>query len=99
MKVGRIIGSAVGNAVSLVGLSMSDSQLATTESIVSIICTILGLLITIICAIIIPLIQWWKKAKKDGKIDEDELNEGLNIISSGAQELKDKLEDKEEKKK
>ena len=80
MKAGRIIGSVVGNAVSLVGLSMTDNQLATTESVVSIVCTILGLLITIICAIVIPLIQWWNKAKKDGKITEDEVKEAIEIF-------------------
>lgn len=99
MKAGRIIGSVVGNAVSLVGLSMTDNQLATTESVVSIVCTILGLLITIICAIVIPLIQWWNKAKKDGKIDEEEINEALDIIKNGSDDLKDKLGDKEDKSK
>lgn len=39
----------------------------------------LGILATII-SILLSLWTWWKKAKKDGKITEDEVKEAIEII-------------------
>lgn len=91
--------SLLGNAFSVVGVALTPQELENAEHITAIICMIVGLLITIICSIVIPLIKWWKKAKADGKITEDEIKEGVEIIENGINELKDKTkEDKEEKK-
>ena len=91
--------SLLGNALSVVGVALTPQELENAEHITAIICMIVGLLITIICSIVIPLIKWWKKAKADGKITEDEIKEGVEIIENGINELKDKTkEDKEEKK-
>ena len=38
--------------------------------------------------------KWYKEAKKDGKITKEELKEGLNILSEGAEEIKDKIKKK-----
>ena len=91
--------SLLGNALSVVGVALTPQELENAEHITAIICMIVGLLITIICSIVIPFIKWWKKAKADGKITEDEIKEGVEIIENGINELKDKnKEDKEEKK-
>lgn len=91
--------SLLGNALSVVGVALTPQELENAEHITAIICMIVGLLITIVCSIVIPLIKWWKKAKADGKITEDEIKEGVEIIENGINELKDKnKEDKEEKK-
>ena len=91
--------SMVGNALSILGVALTPQELESVEHITAIICMIVGLLITIVCSIIIPLIKWWKNAKADGKITEDEIQEGIEIIENGVNELKDKnKEDKEEKK-
>lgn len=91
--------SLLGNALSVVGVALTPQELENAEHITAIICMIVGLLITIVCSIVIPLIKWWKKAKVDGKITEDEIKEGVEIIENGINELKDKTkEDKEEKK-
>ena len=91
--------SLLGNAVSVVGVALTPQELENAEHITAIICMIVGLLITIVCSIVIPFIKWWKKAKADGKITEDEIKEGVEIIENGINELKDKTkEDKEEKK-
>ena len=90
-KVVSIAGSLVGNVVSFfaVALSMQDY-----ESIVTIICAVVGLLITIVCSIVIPIVKWWRNAKKDGKIDNDELDELSDILSKGNEDInKDKKED------
>ena len=91
--------SLLGNALSVVGVALTPQELENAEHITAIICMIIGLLITIVCSIVIPFIKWWKKAKADGKITEDEIKEGVEIIENGINELKDKTkEDKEEKK-
>lgn len=91
--------SLLGNALSVVGVALTPQELENAEHITAIICMIVGLLITIVCSIVIPFIKWWKKAKADGKITEDEIKEGVEIIENGINELKDKTkEDKEEKK-
>ena len=38
----------------------------------------------------INIYAWYKKSKKDGKIDEEELEELKNIVDDGVNELKDK---------
>ena len=57
-------------------------------------------IIATIITIILGLRTWWKDAKKDGKITEDEIKEGIDIIQNGVDALQDKKqkEDKEEKK-
>lgn len=90
--------SMLGNALSILGVALTPQELESVEHITAIICMIAGLLITIVCSIIIPLIKWWKNAKADGKITEDEIQEGIEIIENGVNELKDKKEDKEDKK-
>lgn len=90
--------STLGNVLSILGVALTPQELESVEHITAIICMIVGLLITIVCSIIIPLIKWWKNAKADGKITEDEIQEGIEIIENGVNELKDKKEDKEDKK-
>lgn len=46
--------------------------------------TILATLITII----LGLRAWWKDAKKDGKIDKDEIEQGISIIQNGVENIK-----------
>lgn len=48
--------------------------------------TILATLITII----LGLRAWWKDAKKDGKITKDEIEQGVNIIKDGVEQIQDK---------
>lgn len=95
----KLVSSAFGNVLSILGVALTQEQLESVESITAIICMVLGLLITIISSIIIPLVKWWKKAKADGKITSDEIQEGIEIIQDGIDDLKDKTkEDKEEDK-
>lgn len=87
----EVIGGIIGTSVSATGTAIQTNEILQT---ISIVITIIGTLITIAMAII----TWWKNAKKDGKIDKDEINEGLNIIKDGIEQIKDKTKDKEEKK-
>ena len=94
----NFIGGIIGNALSWLGLSIENSS--EVADIVTIICGILGLVITIISVIIIPLIKWYKEAKKDGKITTEEIKEATNILQNGVDTIapQNKKERKGEKK-
>ena len=88
----EVVGGMCGTALSAVGTGLQTSEVL---QIISLVLTIIGSLITIAMAII----NWWKKAKADGKITSDEIQEGIEIIQDGLDDLKDKTkEDKEENK-
>lgn len=88
-----------GAALSSVGWISSNFDLTSAEAIVSMVCAIIGVIIAIISGLVIPLIKWWKEAKKDGKIDADELDEAVKIIESGTQDVADKIKDVTKEKK
>ena len=68
---------------------------ANFEEVLKIISLILSI-ITSLAILVAKIIQWWKKASKDGKIDKDEINEGIDIIVGGGNEIIDNIKDKEE---
>ena len=41
--------------------------------------------------------KWYREAKKDGKIDDKEIDEGLDILSDGLEDIKNSLDDKDGK--
>lgn len=63
-----------------------------TLKIVSLCCSILLSLIIIG----LYLMKWYKKAKADGKITSEELQEGIDIVKQGKEEIENKIKDKEE---
>ena len=83
----EVIGAIVGTSVSATGTALQTNEVLST---ISLIITIIGGLITIAMA----LINWFKKAKADGKITEDEIKEGLDIVEQGTKGIKDSLDDK-----
>lgn len=87
----EVIGGIVGTSVSAVGTGLQTNEILQA---ISLILTIIGTIITIIMA----LLNWWKKAKKDGKIDKEEIKDGIDIIMGGVKDIQDITEDKEEKK-
>lgn len=72
-------------------------SLTNTREIFEIISLCLSILISILI-IVSKLIQWFKNAKKDGKITSDEINDGIDIMSNGIESIRDKIKDKEGKK-
>lgn len=83
----KLCGALIGNVVTTAG------WLQDMENIVSIVCCILGFLITLVTCVIVPV---WKKiadAKKDGKITPDELQEIADTLKDGIDDVK--KEDKE----
>lgn len=90
-----LVGGTVGTMIS--ALAINVDNLRSIESIVAIVCTSLGLLITIITSLIIPLVKWYARSKKDGKISADEVVDGVETLKDGLKDIQDKLEDKEHK--
>ena len=86
MKIREFILGLIGTGMSSVGAIVDVNQVL---SIISTIITIVGGIITLI---VIPLITWWKKAKEDGQITKEEIDEATQIIKDGTEGLKDKKE-------
>ena len=86
----ELIGGSIGTTLSAIGTGLQTNEVLQT---ISLIITIIGGLITFI---IVPLVNWYKNAKKDGKIDKDELKDGVDIIVEGSEKLKDEIDDKKE---
>ena len=86
----ELIAGGVGTGLGVIGTATQTNEILQT---ISLIVTIIG---AVISMIVVPLISWWQKAKKDGKITEEEIQEGIGIISDGLDSLKDK-KDKEDK--
>ena len=74
----------IGTFVSFMGASINSDELST---IISIICAVVGLLWTIVITGVIPFIKWLKKAKQDGKITAEEIDELQEIAKNVTEEV------------
>ena len=81
------LGGVIGIIVSSTGITAGE-----IESIVSIVCSIIGLLITIAFVVVIPVIKKIIAAKKDGKITTDEVEDILDTVQNGLEQTKDKID-------
>lgn len=86
----ELIGGSVGTGLSAIGTALQSNEVLQT---ISLIITILGGLITFI---IMPLINWYKSVKKDGKIDSKEIKEGIEIVNTGIEKIHEGIDDKKE---
>lgn len=84
----ELLTGGVGTAISAVGTATQTNEVLQT---ISLVITIIGGIITFI---VVPLINWYNKAKEDGKIDKDELKDGVNIIIDGSKDVKEVIDDK-----
>lgn len=87
-NVKSFIGGVGGSAVSFLGLSLEDA-----DHIVGIICGVVGLIITIISTIILPLLRRIKKAKADGKITLDEVADIIENTTEDIKKVNDNIKD------
>lgn len=84
----ELLTGSVGTAISAFGTATQTNEVLQT---ISLVITIVGGIITFI---VVPLINWYNKAKKDGKIDKEELKDGVNIIIDGSKDVKEVIDDK-----
>ena len=90
----EVIGGLTGSTMSVIGTAAQTNE---TLQTVSICITIVGGVITIITTCVIPLIKWFKKAKEDGKIDEEEAKEGKNLFQKLIEAIKNLFANKNKK--
>ena len=91
----QAIVSSIGVATSFSSMAISTTELS---DIVAIITAVLGLLIVIVVNLLIPLIRWFIKAKKDGKIDSEEIIELTDTIQNGVEKIDNSLKSGKEEK-
>ena len=77
--------------------AMGISSTQDIESITSIVCTIIGLLITITSCVIVPVAKKILQAKKDGKITPDEATDILDTLDKGMKDFDPKKKEEEKK--
>lgn len=92
----EVITAVVGESAAVVGTATQTNQYLQT---ISLVITIIGGVLTIIATCVIPLIKWFKKAKEDGKIDEEEAKEGKNLFSKLIEAIKNFFSNIKNKKK
>lgn len=78
----EMITGAVGTAMTSAG------WIANANDVIQIISSCLTIAGGILTFIVMPLISWYKKAKKDGKITKEEIEEVADIIKDGIDEIK-----------
>lgn len=84
----NFIVGGVASSLSAVGTSIQTDEVL---QIISLVFTILGTLITFI---VLPLLNWYIKAKQDGKITIDEVKEGAETLQEGINSTQNTLGDK-----
>ena len=81
------ISAAIGATLGAVGTATQTNE---TLETISLIVTIIG---AILSFIVCPLISWFNQAKKDGHIDNEEIEELTKDISKGINEIGDALDE------
>ena len=79
----EFFGGLLGTVLSATGTATQTNE---TLQTISLIITIVGGIITLI---VIPILTWYKNAKKDGKIDKEEISDGLETLQEGIKGVKD----------
>ena len=77
MQEDKILVGLLGTSISAVGAGLSVTEL---QAIVSMIVTVAGFIISVLIPLCVKLYHKIKDAKKDGKIDKEELED---IMSTG----------------
>ena len=75
------ISAAIGATLGAVGTATQTNE---TLETISLIVTIIG---AILSFIVCPLLSWFNRAKKDGHIDNEEIEELTKDISKGINEI------------
>ncbi len=56
-------------------------------------------ILTTLFVFVTRIVEWWKKAKKDGKITKDEIEELGSIVGEGIKDIKENVESAQDSKK
>lgn len=80
--INELVAGLFGTGSCAVGTALQTNEVLQT---ISMIITILGGIVTLI---VLPILNWYHKAKQDGKITSDEIKEGLETLSDGLDKMK-----------
>lgn len=84
MKDELILGGA-GTAIAVLGTATQINEVLQT---ISLIITILGALVSFV---VVPLLSWYKNAKKDGKITFEEVKDASKTLKDGLDKTKQSI--------
>ena len=82
---GKLITGTIGTLVSFLGCQISLDEV---NQIVSIVCSILGILITFLGVVVVPFIKKLKDAKSDGKVTIDEVEDIIEDTKKNLDDFK-----------
>lgn len=81
----KLITGTVGILISSLGYQISLDEV---NQIVSIVCSILGILITFLGVVVVPFIKKLKDAKSDGKVTIDEVEDIIEDTKKNLDDFK-----------
>lgn len=81
----ELLAGLFGTGTCAVGTALQTNEVLQT---ISLIITILGGIVTLI---VLPILNWWHKAKQDGKITTEEIKEGVETLNDGLEKLDKKI--------
>lgn len=82
---GKLITGTIGTLISFLGYQISLDEV---NQIVSIVCSILGILITFLGVVVVPFIKKLKDAKSDGKVTIDEVEDIIEDTKKNLDDFK-----------
>lgn len=84
----ELITGIIGTGCGVVGTATQTNEVL---QIVSLVITILGGLVSFI---VVPLLNWYRNAKKDGKITLDEIQVGAETLKDGLDKTQEQIDDR-----
>lgn len=87
----QLLTGAIGTSLSAIGTITQTNEILQT---ISLIITICG---AIVSFIVLPILNWYLKAKKDGKIDASEIKDMAETLNDGIEKMQDVMDDEQKK--
>lgn len=84
----KTICGVVGTVISATGASLSVNEV---QAIVSIVVTVLGFLLGVVLPWVLKIVAKVKKAKEDGKVTAEELQDIADTAKEAADDIKENL--------
>lgn len=81
----ELIAGGIGTGLAVLGTA---TQLNETLQTISLVITILGALVSFV---VVPLLSWYRDAKRDGKITTDELKDAAKTLEEGTKKTKEAI--------
>ena len=78
----ELIAGGIGTGLAVLGTATQLNEVLQT---ISLIITILGALVSFV---VVPLLSWYRNAKKDGKISLDEIEDAAKTLQDGINKTK-----------